>query len=124
MLSCGYLQARPTGLEPATTGSTVRYSNQLSYGPSIWRLYRFYRETRALQGNGFDAADTANPAPFRRRIRAEVHFRPSVSGATSSSTTKSARYARASSLFDSTPMRNCGASCSDNGAMPIKRSST
>ncbi len=26
-------QARPTGLEPATTGSTVRYSNQLSYGP-------------------------------------------------------------------------------------------
>ena len=24
--------ARPTGLEPATTGSTVRYSNQLSYG--------------------------------------------------------------------------------------------
>lgn len=25
--------ARPTGLEPATTGSTVRYSNQLSYGP-------------------------------------------------------------------------------------------
>ena len=27
------LLARPTGLEPATTGSTVRYSNQLSYGP-------------------------------------------------------------------------------------------
>src|SRR4051794_32268442 len=31
-----------TGLEPATTGSTVRYSNQLSYAPSIesrfWRL--------------------------------------------------------------------------------------
>ena len=26
-------KARPTGLEPATTGSTVRYSNQLSYGP-------------------------------------------------------------------------------------------
>src|SRR3990167_10059800 len=25
--------ARPTGLEPATTGSTVQYSNQLSYGP-------------------------------------------------------------------------------------------
>ncbi len=29
--------ARPTGLEPATTGSTVRYSNQLSYGPA--RMY-------------------------------------------------------------------------------------
>lgn len=25
---------RPTGFEPATTGLTVRYSNQLSYGPS------------------------------------------------------------------------------------------
>lgn len=29
-LSC---LARATGLEPATTGSTVRYSNQLSYAP-------------------------------------------------------------------------------------------
>ena len=28
-------QARPTGLEPATTGSTVQYSNQLSYGPRV-----------------------------------------------------------------------------------------
>src|SRR6185295_868811 len=27
------LQARRTGLEPATTESTVRYSNQLSYRP-------------------------------------------------------------------------------------------
>ena len=27
-------KARPRGLEPPTTGSTVRYSNQLSYGPS------------------------------------------------------------------------------------------
>ncbi len=26
--------ARPTGLEPATLGSTVRYSGQLSYGPA------------------------------------------------------------------------------------------
>jgi hypothetical protein len=30
-----FVKARPTGLEPATTGSTVRYSNQLSYGPSV-----------------------------------------------------------------------------------------
>ena len=30
------LSARPTGLEPATTGSTVRYSNQLSYGPKVY----------------------------------------------------------------------------------------
>src|SRR5260370_23798277 len=27
--------ARATGLEPATTGSTVRYSNQLSYAPKF-----------------------------------------------------------------------------------------
>ena len=26
--------ARATGLEPATTGSTVRYSNHLSYAPA------------------------------------------------------------------------------------------
>ena len=32
--ACGYFcLARATGLEPATTGSTVRYSNQLSYAP-------------------------------------------------------------------------------------------
>jgi hypothetical protein len=35
MTACGLNVARPTGLEPATTGSTVRYSNQLSYGPNI-----------------------------------------------------------------------------------------
>ena len=33
--NAGVYQARPTGLEPATTGSTVRYSNQLSYGPKL-----------------------------------------------------------------------------------------
>ena len=27
------MTARATGIEPATTGSTVRYSNQLSYAP-------------------------------------------------------------------------------------------
>lgn len=31
----GSQAARATGLEPATTGSTVRYSNQLSYAPGI-----------------------------------------------------------------------------------------
>lgn len=30
-----HLLARATGLEPATTGSTVRYSNQLSYAPKF-----------------------------------------------------------------------------------------
>lgn len=33
--------ARPTGLEPATSGSTVRCSNQLSYGPSSNMLIMF-----------------------------------------------------------------------------------
>ncbi len=33
-----FLTTRPTGVEPATTGSTVRYSNQLSYGPLCPRL--------------------------------------------------------------------------------------
>ena len=28
--------ARRTGLEPATTGVTGRYSNQLSYRPKLW----------------------------------------------------------------------------------------
>ena len=35
--------ASATGLEPATTGSTVRYSNQLSYAPG-WLLAGRYME--------------------------------------------------------------------------------
>jgi hypothetical protein len=33
-----FTSARATGLEPATTGSTVRYSNQLSYAPRPRKL--------------------------------------------------------------------------------------
>ena len=33
--NCPNNQARATGIEPATTGSTVRYSNQLSYAPGL-----------------------------------------------------------------------------------------
>lgn len=35
--------ATPTGLEPATTGSTVQYSNQLSYGASHDQPYHTLR---------------------------------------------------------------------------------
>ena len=38
-LTYGYLRlARATGIEPATTGSTIRYSNQLSYAPQKNRV--------------------------------------------------------------------------------------
>ena len=42
-------EARPTGLEPATTGSTVRYSNQLSYGPNLEssKLARSFTECKS-----------------------------------------------------------------------------
>jgi hypothetical protein len=36
-----YFSARTTGLEPATTGSTVRYSNQLSYVPNLLKMPPF-----------------------------------------------------------------------------------
>ena len=42
-----FFQARPTGLEPATTGSTVRYSNQLSYGPVFWGIRNYSRAVGA-----------------------------------------------------------------------------
>lgn len=50
--------ARPTGLEPATTGSTVRYSNQLSYGPS-----RRLSESRILSKR---ASIASHPIPSKR----------------------------------------------------------
>ena len=41
-------EARPTGLEPATSGSTVQCSNQLSYGP---KNQLFYRNLETLKSN-------------------------------------------------------------------------
>ena len=56
-----FVKARPTGLEPATTGSTVRYSNQLSYVPSLLSAFIlgicivpssvFFLRLRALNGS-------------------------------------------------------------------------
>src|SRR5437870_4351970 len=48
--ACGYFRsARATGLEPATTGSTVRYSNQLSYAPKVFPVNQLGSCTRALR---------------------------------------------------------------------------
>ena len=38
--------ARTTGIEPATTGSTVRYSNQLSYVPKLWEVLNYTYDAR------------------------------------------------------------------------------
>ena len=43
----GSVQARATGFEPATTGSTIRYSNQLSYAPE-----QCFREESILAEGG------------------------------------------------------------------------
>ena len=43
--SQAFLLARATGIEPATTGSTVRYSNQLSYAPKYF-MYNDLRHQR------------------------------------------------------------------------------
>src|SRR6476620_3245719 len=60
----GYSPARPTGLEPATTGSTVRYSNQLSYGPSIRCVSRILATPHPI---------ARQPSPFGERIGFDFH---------------------------------------------------
>src|SRR5262245_46841300 len=47
-----HASARATGLEPATTGSTVRYSNQLSYAPkSVAGNFFIVSEIKASKSN-------------------------------------------------------------------------
>ena len=69
-------QTRRTGLEPATTGSTVRYSNQLSYRPGALVARRFstaarekYAATPACQGPAGPILHrhTPGPAPVAAR---------------------------------------------------------
>lgn len=52
-------QARRTGLEPATSGSTVRCSNQLSYRPNS-------REPRGSWGRFYSPSDTRQATGFIR----------------------------------------------------------
>src|SRR5262245_12014330 len=66
-LTCGYSQARATGLEPATTGSTVRYSNQLSYAPSTISTRLPARDFTSADNTG-KAGDPAFQSAQRARI--------------------------------------------------------
>ncbi len=63
------LKARATGLEPATTGSTVRYSNQLSYAPGAYPAARPLRGRTG--GRNLDASrDKSSPfQPLQPRCR-------------------------------------------------------
>src|SRR5438094_8572521 len=72
----GPSRTRRTGLEPATTGSTVRYSNQLSYRPEVPGA----RDRRAGQreGNVFSRGEGSSTAPSRDPTEPH-HFRPLMS---------------------------------------------
>ncbi len=48
VVTCCPVRARATGLEPATTGSTVRYSNQLSYAPKFFVTNSLRQSMRLL----------------------------------------------------------------------------
>ncbi len=64
-------KTRPTGIEPATFGSTVRCSNQLSYGPSI----RLFHNSIRLFRNAHPA-DRRCPASCPARCLATAFQRP------------------------------------------------
>src|SRR5688572_15656462 len=49
--SARFASASATGLEPATTGSTVRYSNQLSYAPVGVEGATLYSAVARCQGD-------------------------------------------------------------------------
>ena len=57
------LKARATGLEPATSGSTVRCSNQLSYGPSELMQFNVPFPTRKAGPNLLPANGAQRQVP-------------------------------------------------------------
>src|SRR5262247_2063557 len=73
-------QARATGLEPATTGSTVRYSNQLSYAP-VRGAGDASRAGGVCKNRGRAGAHRSRPASFRAHAsgpRARAIKKPAV----------------------------------------------
>ena len=80
-LTCGYsCLARATGLEPATTGSTVRYSNQLSYAPNRWPIPRpaspQYRPPRARPARALAPSSKPTPAIRAKSSTSATSCRP------------------------------------------------
>ncbi len=62
ILAAGRQQTRPKGLEPSTFGSTVRCSNQLSYGPE--RKVRIKQRPTASVNYFFDGKAVFLPCSF------------------------------------------------------------
>ncbi len=77
-------QARATGLEPATTGSTVRYSNQLSYAPVCWSINISITHDHPERSMGGPSSKRpckpnftlADPNRMAVQIGADTHGRP------------------------------------------------
>lgn len=77
-------QARATGLEPATTGSTVQYSNQLSYAPVCWSINISITHDHPERSMGGPSSKRpckpnftlADPNRMAVQIGADTHGRP------------------------------------------------
>jgi hypothetical protein len=75
-LYCRFTQARTTGLEPATTGSTVRYSNQLSYVPNAWQTHDYIGRPQPSKARSIDPTarvGTARMFGYRRHGGVDAH---------------------------------------------------
>ena len=74
--SQAFVLARATGIEPATTGSTVRYSNQLSYAPNCSMNRQLYLLVIGQQVGTFAKFSQPNTsASISHKIR---HYRDNL----------------------------------------------